>query len=276
MFYKRPALITTEDYIYDVVADIKYSRQDIEEIYEKNAYLYITLNAPMAYLNKIGDPVKRLIANIDYEPDSKETSYKINLDLIDIDQDTLWEILDDYDIKTIATENLNVKDSITYGLKWGRNFWSWLFGMLVGLIAIIFNLFGHYKDYVIGSIYLFLIIIIVLPRLNKLCYFWIKKKPTLSVNESFIFDQYDDVKYYWKDIAEIIASEDLLQIKLYEPEKYIDKVKNPFRRFIKQIWYKHFNKNPSYSINLDMVDIKEEERKKFIDTLNALSLAAEA
>ena|SRR6185437_1699544 len=275
-FYKKPILITNANYIYDIAKETKYYWKDIEEVLIDNAYLYLKLYDPALYLNKIGDPVRRSFTNFAYEPNIGRSSYRIDLDWVDLDQDKLLEILDEHIAKDAEPENESaIADAITYNFKWGRTFlvnlsWQLLLGLLIFL-----NSSSRNGNQIIAYIYLFLLIALILPRLIKFFYFGIRKKLVLTVNKSFIFDHYENIKYYWDDIHEVIASGDYLLIKLYEPEKYLNKFDNPVRRFLKKAGYQLFKIKPSYSINLDIIDIRKEELKKFLDTLNAFSIAAQ-
>jgi hypothetical protein len=275
-FYKKPILITNENYIYDVATETKYYWTDIEEVLIDNAYLYLTLYDPASYLNKIGDPVKRYFINLNYDPGKKRSPYRIDLDWIDLNQDDLLEILDDHIPKETEPEKASaISDSVSYNFKWGRSFvWNLSWQLFFGFF-IILNPAGHNRDNILVYIYLFLLITLVLPWLIKFFYFGIRKKLVLTVNGSFIFDHYENIKYYWDDVEEVIASGDYLHIKLYEPEKYLDKCQNPFRRFLKKKVYQLFKIKPSYGINLDIINIKKDEQKKFLDTLNAFSMTAE-
>ena len=48
--------------VHDLVKNIKYDWKDIEEIYEKNAYLYIKLYKPTDYMKYLRGPIGRLWA----------------------------------------------------------------------------------------------------------------------------------------------------------------------------------------------------------------------
>jgi hypothetical protein len=99
----KPALIVNESYIYDLANEIKYYWKDIDEINEDNAYLYIKLYNPAAYLSKTGRPVKRFMNGLISNP--YKTPFVINADMVDVHLGALLEILDDYSIKANETEN---------------------------------------------------------------------------------------------------------------------------------------------------------------------------
>lgn len=274
-FFKKPVLVIDESYIYDVVAGIKYYLKDIDFVYENNAYLYIKLHYPAEYLNKIGDPIKRFILNVDYEPNAKETPYKINLDFVKVDLNVLLELLDDFTIKATQAEIHTGKsgDAITFNFKWGRTLNLRVFQLTLFSLIMIVYAFGSHKDYTIAFIYMFTLVTLT-PGLIKAFVYSGQKKSTLSANGSFIFDQYKNIKYYWADIEEINVSDDFLFVKLFEPEKYIRDVKNPFSKFFKRAGYYLFKIRPSYSINMNIIDVKKEEKTKFLDMLNEFSMAA--
>jgi hypothetical protein len=104
----------------------------------------------------------------------------------------------------------------------------------------------------------------------------VKNKPAFTANISFIFDQYQNTKYYWEDIEEVIASDDYLQIKLTEPLKYLDKIGNPSRKFMKKLGYKLFKIKPSYSINIGILNIEKGGDEEFVEALNQFSITAES
>ncbi|MDB4923838.1 STM3941 family protein [Mucilaginibacter sp.] len=94
----KPVLIVNETYIYDLTKNIKYYWEDIKEVYERNAYLYINLYKPDDYLDNFHNPIKKLIAkNIIAAKD--RTPYNINIDLINVNPNVFLEILDDYSIR---------------------------------------------------------------------------------------------------------------------------------------------------------------------------------
>jgi hypothetical protein len=103
VLYNKPTLVVNESYIYDLANEIKYYWEDIDEIYEDNAYLYIKLYKPGEYAGKIGGPIKKfingLISNL------YNTPFVINVDMVDIHLVALLEILDDYSIKANEIEN---------------------------------------------------------------------------------------------------------------------------------------------------------------------------
>ena len=93
MIYGKPVLIVNEEYIYDAAQDIKYKWEDITEIKEANAFLYIELDNEKEYLARIKNPLTRLIIVL------RGTALRINIDMVKVNPNALLQILDDYSIK---------------------------------------------------------------------------------------------------------------------------------------------------------------------------------
>jgi hypothetical protein len=271
---KKPALVTSEKFIYDVVKRIKYDRIDIETTYADNGYLYIQLHDPAVYLKKIGDPAWRLMINFLHEPNSEKKPFKIDLDLIKIGDDEVTEIIESYEAIDPAEENnTDVSEPITYRFKWGRSAGFLAFQLILFSAIVALNFFGSHKDYYLAFFILFVAIVTVLPQVIKFFYFWIGNKPVLTANRSFIFDQFKNIKYYWNDIDEIVVTGEYMAVKLYHPEKYLDEVRNPVQRFFKKWRYNRFHKKPNYGINMDIISVRAEEYNNFLNTLNQFSIA---
>lgn len=94
----------------------------------------------------------------------------------------------------------------------------------------------------------------------------------LTANESFIFDHYENIKYYWDDIEEADSVGRSLQIHLFEPQKYFKEIKSPFYRFFSKLNYKLFKAKSIYTIDLSMLDT---DKGELLNTLNDFSIAAE-
>jgi hypothetical protein len=103
--FNKSILKVNEIYIYDSVADITYFWADIDEIYEQNSVLYITLHQPKHYLDKIGDPIRRWITKLRYKPVSKSHLFFISIDVVDFDPNDLLEVLNKYHITSMANKN---------------------------------------------------------------------------------------------------------------------------------------------------------------------------
>jgi hypothetical protein len=270
---EKSAVVVTQNYIYDVAKDIKYYRDQVETLYEENGYLCLKLYDPVFYLSKIGDPIWRFIINFTYAPNRRKTPYKIDLDLIKISEDELAEIIDDYAVDPPENEaERNCLDFITYRFKWGRGAGFLMFQLILFSCIAALNFFGNHKNYYLSFFFLLVAIVTVLPRLIKFFYFWIGSKPVLTANRSFIFDQFKNIKYYWNDIDEIVVTGEYMVVKLYQPEKYLNKVKNPVQRYFKKRRYNRFHKKLYYSINLDIVGVKAADYSRFLNTLNEFSL----
>jgi len=158
---------------------------------------------------------------------------------------------------------------MTYYLKFGKIFYNQLFWFSYAIIWIVkdSNRFSYWD-----LIFVFLGAI-TFPRLVILTYFKLLKKPVLIANDLYIFDCYKNIKYYWEDIDEIIATDDYLQITLCNPVKYLNKIGNPFFRLVAIVKYRFFKTKSLFSINLNILGIEKGKNKEFLDTLNDYSLA---
>ena len=107
IFRNRPVLEANEIYIFDLANNIKYYWEDIDEIYEDNAYLYLKLYNPNKYLEKIRNPLKRFIIGV------SGALFKINIDMVNINHLALIEILDNYSIQAAGTEKSGYKSETT-------------------------------------------------------------------------------------------------------------------------------------------------------------------
>lgn len=107
-------------------------------------------------------------------------------------------------------------------------------------------------------------------------YLYIKlgKRPVLTINEAYIFDDLSNIKYYWNDISEVVETNDYLSIHLYQPTKYLYKIYNPLRWLVAVVTLGFFEKSSPYDIRLHMLDIPN--RIEFLEALNKFSIAAEA
>jgi len=102
---------------------------------------------------------------------------------------------------------------------------------------------------------------------------WIFKKYVLSVNELFIDDRLSNIKYYWDDIEEAVETEGVLEIKLHDPVKYLDAIRNPFGRLYAKFACRFFKKKPSFKIDLSY--IKSPANDSVLNILNDFSIKAE-
>ena len=115
------------------------------------------------------------------------------------------------------------------------------------------------------------------PFLVKHIAFYVINKPMLTINESYIFDHYNDRKYYWNDIEDMIVTGpcDLLQIYFYEPKIYPRTITNPIEKFLPSIIKRKPKRNDSYFIDLSMVTFRWDKYDQFVDALNDYSIKAE-
>ena len=86
---KKPVLIINNTCISDEANQIKYYWDDILAMTEENLYLYIKVKNPEAYLQRIGNPVRKFIVGI------SGPRFRLNLDLIKCDPEVLIELIDD-------------------------------------------------------------------------------------------------------------------------------------------------------------------------------------
>ena len=164
-----------------------------------------------------------------------------------------------------------------YYLSFGKTFrisLLWLFFSVAYIAIYASRDKPQTMDYFIVVLYGYLLISIILPRIIKFLYFIIRKRPALTVTESFVFDHYKNIKYDWNDINEIQASDNYLDIKLHEPWKYYGKIWNPFLRLKIMLLSNIFKNKSFYKIDIDILDIKKGENKKFLDAINEFSMAA--
>lgn len=143
--------------------------------------------------------------------------------------------------------------------------------LLVGLMDVIAPIFKdgfrHYT-YILS----FLIVVLNLFQCYRHIYAAVFNKYVLCVNESYIYDFIGDVKYYWKDIEEINEKSGFLTVKLYKPVDYLDKLRNPFKRFKVKLWFKPGEKRSSFLIDIDSVAADPDE---LLELLNEYSIKAE-
>ena len=114
--------------------------------------------------------------------------------------------------------------------------------------------------------------LIIAWHLIFLAYFKILKKPIFTANKVYLHDRYKNIRYDWSDIDEVIAGDSALTVRLYRPEQYITKVRNPIFRLLKWVRLKVFNKKPNYWIDLRLLDIEKGGRERFLMALNDCSI----
>jgi len=159
---------------------------------------------------------------------------------------------------------------MNYYARLGKQFFISLCWVLIAIIY--FSRFYKTDEKAILIIYAFLFVI-YFSRAIRLLYFAVLKRPIFSANESYIFDHYEYIKYYWDDIEEVVFDEnDRVEIKLYEPGKYLRKIISPLWRLRAFIIYKLSRKASIYNIDLNLLIINKGENQLFRETLNNLSV----
>ncbi|MCR8556665.1 hypothetical protein KXD93_03385 [Mucilaginibacter sp. BJC16-A38] len=98
------------------------------------------------------------------------------------------------------------------------------------------------------------------------------KQPILTANDTYVFDHFERMKYYWEDIDEIVADDEKLQVQLHDPRKYVNQI--PYYRLIDLLKYKVFKIKPDFSIDMHLIKIKKGEHKLFLEKLDECSIAS--
>jgi len=124
----------------------------------------------------------------------------------------------------------------------------------MALVSVIYPVFKsgilHYS-YVIWA----LIALIRITVYYKPIYLAFYGKKVLTVNDEFIDDFINGIRYYWKDIKEIYEKNSHLYILLYEPNDYIKDIKNPVKRLVAKLFYISNGDKTPYIINIDLVNV---------------------
>jgi hypothetical protein len=100
-------------------------------------------------------------------------------------------------------------------------------------------------------------------------------KPILTVDESYIYDFNNDIKYDWKDIEKIYKKGRALYIKLYKPKDYLDKIGNPHRRFITRLWFKPNSKRSLFYIETNLAETNGNELLDILEKFRKQALSIE-
>jgi hypothetical protein len=86
----KAALILTDEFISDEANGLKYFWKDITGLREENAYLYLSLKDPYAYLSQIKNPLKRVIIRM------MGAAVRINVDVVNVDVSVLIELIENH------------------------------------------------------------------------------------------------------------------------------------------------------------------------------------
>ena len=111
-----------------------------------------------------------------------------------------------------------------------------------------------------------------LLRIYRQIYSLITGKPILTINENYLYDFIDDIKYDWKDVEEIEEKQGFIYIKLYKPINYLNKIGNWHRRWVKKKWFNPTGKHSLFTIDSSLI---AEDPNKLLEILNDYSLKAE-
>lgn len=98
----KTILAVNEEYIYDLVGNIKYYWKDIDEVFVENSYLHINLYQPEQYLDQLSLWV-RYTAEDNIIPNRK-TLYTIDLDMVNVNLDAFLHALDNYSQQWVGSE----------------------------------------------------------------------------------------------------------------------------------------------------------------------------
>ena len=158
---------------------------------------------------------------------------------------------------------------MVYYVKLGKQFFLYSTCLLVATWYGI-KTWSSYNPYLL--VFFGLGALLIAWHLIFLAYFKILKKPILTANKVYLLDRYKNIRYDWIDIDEVIAGDTSLSIKLYRPEQYIARLKNPIFRLLKWVQLKVFNKKPNYWIDLRLLDIGKGGRDNFLKALNECSI----
>ena len=75
----------------------------------------------------------------------------------------------------------------------------------------------------------------------------INKKPALTINEVYMSDEANRIKYYWEDIVGLSEENLYLYISVKDPDAYLKNISSPVRRFFVSA------SGPEFRINLDVI-----------------------
>lgn len=142
---------------------------------------------------------------------------------------------------------------MNYYLKTGRFLILTPVWLLISLIGIYRSI--HKEDY--SSLWFWGITASIFAYWSvKYWYKKIFKKPVLIINNEYIFERFDNVKYYWTDVKEVVMTGNYLFIHLYKPWKYIFRINNPLKILIAITSLCIFKKISPFYISLYPIEIK--------------------
>lgn len=124
----------------------------------------------------------------------------------------------------------------------------------------------YFYIYLSGAVIWLLISASVFSKLYIVIKLVLKKEPLLEANEIWLYDHVSGRKFYWDDIEEAITYKDILEVKIYEPSKYLSAPKGLLRRF----FYKEKRKEV-FRIDLSVIKANSEN---LTNALNDFSIKA--
>ena len=136
--------------------------------------------------------------------------------------------------------------------------------IIAGFMAVIsLVFFWHAAGFLHYSFILWLIIALI-RGYNYFNYLVlaINKKPVLIINDTYISDEANQIKYYWEDILGMTEQNLYLYIKVKNPEAYLQRISNPFRKLIIEA------SGPAFRLNLDLIKCDPEVLIELIDDTN--------
>ncbi len=151
-----------------------------------------------------------------------------------------------------------------------------IFGVIYILILLKYFWIGQRHEainYFIATCFVGYLVFFVLPRLAKVLYFCILKRPILETNDVFIFDHYKNIKYYWNDIEKINTTNSRITLTLREPHKYFREIANPFSRLRTRVLCDLYNETALFKIDISILEFNEKENTRFLQTLDELNIA---
>jgi hypothetical protein len=122
----------------------------------------------------------------------------------------------------------------------------------------------HFYQYMFPIFSIMLVIHFI--KIYKYILLWFKNEPMLEVNESYILDCANKLKYFWDDIENVSEEGGILYIKVNDTEKYLTQFKNRISRR-----YNYSTKRDAFILRIDCVKAKTD---RLINTMNDYSIKA--